>query len=113
MEVVKPLLWLHGRVKSPPFSTAARIETGEMLRRLQCGEMLSLPHSRPMPSIGRGCHELRIVDEGASWRVVYRIDPDAILVAEVFRKTTEATPPRIIDACKRRFRLYDALKGDA
>jgi hypothetical protein len=31
----KPLAWLHGEVKSPPFSKAARIETGYLLRELQ------------------------------------------------------------------------------
>lgn len=109
----KPLVWLHGEVKSPPFSTLARVEAGELLRRLQVGEMLGLPHSRPMPSIGAHCHELRIVDENGSWRIVYRIDPGAILIADVFRKTTVATPPRVIDACKRRLRRHDEPRGGA
>jgi phage-related protein len=107
----KPILWLHGRVKSPPFSVAARREAGKLLDRLQQGSMLSLPHSRPMPSIGAGCHELRVVDEDKSWRIIYRIDPDAIVIAEVFRKTTVATPKRVVDACKRRLRRYDQLGG--
>jgi hypothetical protein len=59
----KPLVWLHGEVKTPPFSTAARLEAGFLLRRLQRGDKLSLPHSRPMPTIGVRVHELRIVDE--------------------------------------------------
>jgi phage-related protein len=44
-----------------------------------------------MPSIGRACHELRIPDERQTWRVVYRIDPDAIVVVEVFSKKTAST----------------------
>ena len=56
----KPLAWLHGEVKTPPFSAAARIETGLLLRRLQRGEPLGLPHSRPMPGLGPRCHGLRI-----------------------------------------------------
>ena len=48
----KPLVWLRGRVKTPPFSVGARLEAGLLLRRLQRGDALSLPHSRPMPSIG-------------------------------------------------------------
>jgi len=43
-----PLVWLHGEVKTPPFSQEARIEAGTLLRRLQLGQTLSLPHSRPM-----------------------------------------------------------------
>lgn len=78
-----------------------------MLRRLQAGEKLGMPHSRPMPSIGARCHELRIVDAGKTWRVVYRIDPDAIVIADVFQKTTAQTPGRVIEDCRRRLRLYD------
>jgi len=66
-----------------------------------------MPHSRPMPSIGTHCHELRITDTGKIWRIVYRIDSDAIVVAEVFQKKTTATPKPIIDVCKTRFRMYD------
>ena len=47
----KPLVWLHGEVKTPPFTTTARLEAGVLLRRLQRGEKLALPHSRPMPAI--------------------------------------------------------------
>ena len=103
----KPLFWLHGELKTPPLSVAARAEAGHLLRRLQGGEMLSLPHSRPMPSIGPRCHELRINDADVTWRVVYRIDEDAIVIVEIFEKKTQATPPRIIELCKRRLREYD------
>jgi hypothetical protein len=56
----RPLVWLRGEVKTPPFSHAARIEAGYLLRLLQEGESLGLPHSRPLPIIGTRCHELRI-----------------------------------------------------
>lgn len=69
--------------------------------------MLSFPHSRPMPSIGPRCHELRIVDEDKSWRMMYRLDPDVILIAEVFNKTTRETPGHVIETCRRRFKRYD------
>jgi phage-related protein len=102
----KPVVWLHGEVKSPPFSAAARAEAGILLRELQVGELLSMPHSRPMPSIGPGCHELRIVDEDKSWRIIYHIHSKAILVADVFQKTSQTTPVHIIVACKRRLQRY-------
>jgi phage-related protein len=106
----KPLVWLRGEVKTPPFTAAARIEAGVLLRLLQQGETLSLPHSRPMPNIASRCHELRIPDEKKSWRIVYRIDNDAIVILEVFRKTTERTPPSVIADCKSRLRRYEATK---
>jgi phage-related protein len=109
----KPLVWLHGEVKTPPFSLLARIEAGSLLRRIQWGEALSMPHSRPMPSIGPRCHELRIRDEGANFRIVYRVDPDAVLVAEVFSKKTQRTPQQVIDGVKRRLALYDAAAREA
>ena len=104
----KPLVWLHGEVKTPPFSSAARIEAGYLLRQLQMGEKLSLPHSRPMPSIGSRCHELRINDENKTWRIVYRIDDDAIIILDVFDKKSQKTPKEVVDNCKRRIQLYDS-----
>lgn len=102
----KPLVWLHGEVKSPPFSRAGRIEAGFLLRRLQKGDKLALPHSRPMPSIGRRCHELRIIDDDSTWRIVYRTDPDAVIIVEVFSKKTAQTPKRVIEICKKRLKEY-------
>ena len=68
-----PLVWLFGEVKTPPFSAEARVEAGFLLRRLQQGETLGLPQSRPMPTIGTGCHELRIPDRSVTWRIVYHV----------------------------------------
>lgn len=82
-----------------------------LLRRLQRGETLGMPHSRPLPVIGRRCHELRIVDVDATWRIVYRIDPDAIVIAEVFSKRTRRMPKAVIDSCRRRLAVYDAVIG--
>lgn len=103
----KPLVWLQGEIKTPPLSKAARIEAGYLLRELQRGTMLSLPHSRPMPEIGSRCHELRIVDRGKTWRIIYRTDRDAVVIADVFAKKTTKTPTTVMDACQRRLREYD------
>ncbi len=105
----KPLVWLHGEVKTPPFSKAGRLEAGFLLRRLQGGETLGLPWSRPMPSIGSRCHELRINDENTNWRIVYRIDVDVIIILEVFRKQTQRTPQVVIERCKKRIQMYDSI----
>ena len=105
----KPLIWLHGEVKSPPFSRAARLAAGVLLRQLQRGDTVSMPHSRPMPSIGPRCHELRVNDEDQTWRIVYRIDTDAIVIGDVFEKKTSRTPKRVINVCQQRLRRYDAV----
>jgi phage-related protein len=108
----KPIAWLHAEIRTPPFSPAARLEAGVLLRRLQRGETLAMPHSRPMPSLGRRCHELRIPDRGATWRIVYRVDPDAIVIGDVFAKSTTATPQFVLNRCRRRFNAYDAALED-
>jgi phage-related protein len=103
----KPLVWLHGEVKTPPFSQAARLEVGLLLRRLQQGESLGMPHSKPMPSIGARCHELRVRDQNRIWRIIYRIDHDAIVILEVYSKTTRETPDTVLDTCRQRLKAYD------
>jgi phage-related protein len=103
----KPLAWLHGEVKTPPFGQAARLEAGYLLRELQRGKSLGMPHSRPMRAIGPRCHELRVVDQQVTWRIVYRVDPDAIVIAEVFAKKTNQTPAAVIGACQKRLKEYD------
>jgi len=103
----KPLAWMHGEITTPPFSANARIEAGYLLRQIQKGIKLSLPQSRPMPSIGTRCHELRINDENLTWRIIYRIYTDAILIIDVFEKKTNKTPKSIIDISKQRIKRYE------
>ena len=106
---VKPLVWLHGEVKTPPFTPNARIEAGVLLRRLQQGDKISPPQSRPMPAIGKSCYELRIPDENRTWRIVYFVDPEAIVILEVFAKTTGQTPKVVIDICKTRLKVFKSI----
>ena len=105
----KPLAWLRGEVRTPPRSAGARVEAGVLLRRLQHGENIPLPHSRPMPAIGKACHELRIRDENRIWRIVYHVDADSIVILDVFAKTTRQTPKSVIDACKARLKQYTSI----
>jgi phage-related protein len=106
----KPLAWLRGEIKTPSFSPEARLEAGGLLRRLQMGESPGMPHSRPMPVVGMRCHELRIRDGRHSWRIVYRVDRDIIVILEVFAKSSRQTPDRVIQDCRRRLRMYDESK---
>ncbi len=94
---------------SPPVSRQARVDAGVLLRRLQRGELVSMPFSRPMAAIGRRVHELRVDDPATrrTWRIVYRIDEDAILVVHWFEKKSRTTSRRDIELCRRRLRGYD------
>ena len=102
----KPLVWIQGEVKSPPFSADARIKVGFLLRRLQQGDKVEMPDSRPMPSIGKNCHELRINEKNKTWRIIYFIDDDAIVILEVFAKKTQKTSQEVIDVCRKRLARY-------
>jgi phage-related protein len=61
----------------------------------------------PMPTIGVRCHELRVRDADANWRIAYRADSDAIVILAVFSKKTRATPKAVVEACIRRLGEYD------
>lgn len=104
------MAWLRGEIKTPPFSSEARFEVGLLLRLLQKGHRLKMPQSRPMPSIGKNCHELRITDHDKIWRIIYRLDADAVVIGDVFNKKTESTPETIIENSKARFKQYDNVR---
>lgn len=93
-------------MQSPPFSPAARRLAGVLLKRVQRGERLTMPFSRPMPTIGPRCHELRIVDGVLEWRIFHHVSPTAIVVLEIAAKQTRRTPRRVIEGCRRRLALY-------
>jgi phage-related protein len=82
------------------------LEAGFLLRKLQRGDVLSMPHARPMPAIGPRCYELRVNDEKKTWRIIYRLDQDAIVICEVFEKKTHRTPKSVIDVCQQRLGRY-------
>jgi phage-related protein len=101
-----PLIWLKGEIKTPPFSYEARIEAGFLLRKIQQGESIGMPHSRPMPSIENDCHELRIQDKDKIWRIIYLIDVDAIVILDIFPKKTNQTPQKVLKNSKKRIKDY-------
>ena len=104
----KPLVWVHGEVKSPPFTPAARQEAGLLLRLLQEGERLGMPHAEWLPDVGPRCGALRIRDADHHWRIMVRIDLDAILVVEVYPKKSRKIPDEVLQRCKQRLKRYDA-----
>ena len=63
----KPLVWLHGEVKTPP----------------------------------------RIDDGSVTWRIVYHVDSDAIVILEVFQKKSRTTPKQVIEVTRKRLRAYE------
>jgi len=62
-----------------------------------------------MPSIGSRCHELRIQDADKTWRIVYAIEPDAIVILDVFSKKTRVTPTPVLKSARERLKQYRSL----
>ena len=59
-----------------------------------------------MPAIATNCHELRIVDENVTWRILYALTSDAVVILEVFNKKTRATPKQVLAVARRRWKQY-------
>lgn len=107
---MKSLVWLHGEVKTPPIEIEARREIGFLLRQIQEGEIPAMPYAKPMPTIGVHCYELRVRDKNRIWRLICSVEADYIVVLDVFAKTTQKTPPQVIDNCKKRLRSWEAAQ---
>jgi phage-related protein len=108
----KPLVWLHGEVKTPPFTAEGRQEAGMLLRLLQEGERLGMPLAEPLPDVGTRCGALRVRDAEHNWRIMYRIDDDAVLILDVYSKKTRKIPDEVIRRCKDRLKRYDSAAKD-
>ena len=59
-----------------------------------------------MPMVGGQCHELRIIDRDQTWRIVYHVATDAVVILDVFSKKTQATPVQVLDVCRKRLASY-------
>ena len=84
-----------------------------LLRLLQQGERLGMPQAEPLPDVGSRCGALRVRDAGHNWRIMYRIDADAVLILEVYPKKTRKIPDEVIERCQQRLRQYDAAVAAA
>ena len=84
------------------FPDIVKRELGYLLFRLQRGESLAMPHSKPMPSVGKGCYELRVKGEDGAYRVFYLLKiKDEIIVFHAFKKKTQKTSLKDIDLGKK------------
>lgn len=104
----KPLVWLGGEVKTPPFTKQGRQEAGMLLRLIQHGERLGMPQSEALPDVGPRCGALRVRDAGHNWRIMYRLDSHAVLVLEVYPKKSRKIPDEVMARCRERLKRFDA-----
>ena len=83
---------------------------GKGLFRLQIGEPIAAPVSRPMPVVSAGVSELRVKGADGIYRVFYYLaSPKGVLVFHAFVKKTQRTPPLEIELARKRLKeLLDA-----
>jgi phage-related protein len=72
-----------------------------------------MPLAEPLPIIGSHCGALRVRDGEHNWRIVYRIDTDAVAVLDVYAKKTREIPDEVIRRCKARLKRYDDATRDS
>ena len=101
--MIQPLKQCRKEVEE--FPEDVRADLADALARLDEGHTLSLPLSRPMPSIGKGVHELRFRDRSGIYRVIYYLaGAGQIWLLHAFQKKTQQTPQHNIDVAKKRLR---------
>lgn len=105
----KAIHWLVETPRTPPFSETVRRLAGYLLARLQDGETIGMPHSRPIPAVAPRLHELRLRDPEAqaTWRIIYRADADRVVVVHIYDKDDNRMPTRVQRVCRDRVRDYD------
>jgi len=103
---VKPAAF-HPKARSilQEFPEEVRRELGKAIFDLQKGYRLTMPLSKPIPSVGKGVEELRVKDSSGAYRVFYftRL-PHAILVFHAFQKKTQQTPKHEIEVGQKRLK---------
>lgn len=85
------------------FPVEVRKAIGKAILELQKGYNLTMPLSRPMPSVALGVEELRVKDLAGIYRTFYyKKSVRGILVFHAFVKKTQKTPDREITLGRKR-----------
>ena len=77
---------------------------------LQMGELLGMPHSRPVSSLAPGVSEIRVRGEDGTDRAFYyAAHAEGIIVFHAFVKKTQQTPDSEIEIGRKRLKeILDA-----
>ncbi len=87
------------------FPEGVRRELGKAIFDLQKGGMISMPLSRPMPSVAAGVEELRVNDRSGAYRVFYYLRlADSVLIFHAFAKKTQKTSRHEIALARKRLK---------
>lgn len=103
---MKPAIF-HSKARKvlKSFPLSVRKSVGKAILDLQKGYHLSMPLSRPMPSITLGTEEVRIKDANGIYRTFYyKKSKKGILIFHAFVKNTQKTPVREIRIARKRLK---------
>jgi hypothetical protein len=102
----KALCWLTTPLGTAPISAPGRWHAGYLLRKMQRGVRLWRTESRPVPNVGKNCHEVQVRDpeSKATWRIVCRVHRGELIVVGWHDRSR--MPAEFADACRRRLREY-------
>jgi phage-related protein len=103
--VKQAVFHLKARAAIRYFPEGVRRELGKVIFDLQKGEKISMPLSRPMPSVAAGVEELRVKDRSGAYRVFYYLRlADSVLIFHAFAKKTRTTPTHEIALARKRLK---------
>jgi phage-related protein len=96
---------VKARIAIKAFPEGVRRELGKVIFDLQKGAGLSMPLSKPMPTVASGAEELRVKDRAGVYRVFYYLKlADSVLIFHAFSKKSQKTPIREIAIARKRLK---------
>lgn len=110
----KPAKWVNDSIKEDVRSwpRIAKRKIGQQLRNVQDGE--EPEHYREMPSVGLGVREIKVIDDGDQYRLIYvaKFVEAVYVLHAITRKKTQKTRKKDIELARRRFKaLIEQRKG--
>lgn len=95
---MKQVIWHStARIEIKKFTKEVKHELGYLIYRLQKGDILNMPLSKPIPAVGSGVSELRFKGSDGAYRVFYYLkSKEGILIIHCFKKKSQKTPLREI-----------------
>jgi phage-related protein len=91
-----------------------RKDLGAILTKLQKGETVGYPDTKPMSVVAKGVFEIRLKDASGIFRAFYLIKTEhGIVVFHSFKKKSQKTPKHEIETARSRLHTYlEELKNE-
>ena len=107
----KPWLDVHifelARAEIQHWPLEIKKDLGSILTKLQKGEPVGHPDTKPMINVAPGVFEIRLKDGSGAYRAFYILKTaHGIMVFHSFKKKTRKTPIQEIETGKRRLKAF-------